>query len=368
MKYLFILGRNPELSRQEVLCFFETKGVEIISEALIDNALLLEFRMFGGGDEIDMETIDKLGGVISIGRVLSEFKEFEGLDKIDIYKGTKNNFSYVVWNFSKHKDYVSDYLKKRFRGEKLKASEKRMREEMILQNGDKAAVVNSNVDQEYFVFNDYFGNIIRHCDYSQIEKRDMEKPVRRESLSISPRLAKIMINLSKVKEDENLVDGFCGIGVILQEALLQNIKVVGIDTDKKAIEGARENMKYFNFPRGEYMLLKGDSGRIEIERVRAMVSEPDFGDTLKKIPTKNKAEEMIERYEKIMISVLNNMKKYVSGRFVFTSPYIRIGKKRLSANFENLSSKTGLKIVEGFPIPEFRENQIVGREIVVFEK
>ncbi len=368
MKYLFILGRNPELSRKEVLCFFETRGIEIVSEILQGNALLVEFRMFGGGDVIDVNVLDKLGGVISIGEVLSEFDSVEDLDKINIYNGTKNNFSYVVWNFSSHKDEVSDYLKKRFRAEKLKASEKRMREDMVLQQGEKVRMVKSNVEEEYFVFNKYLGKIIRHCDYSEIEKRDMEKPVRRESLSISPRLAKIMINLSKVKPDENLVDAFCGVGVVLQEALLQNIQVIGIDMDKDAIKGAGENMKWFNFPRGQYVFLKGDSGRIEIEKTNVMVSEPDFGDTLKKIPTKEKAEEMITRYEKIMVSVLNNMKKYVSGRFVFTSPYIRIGKKRIGANFENLSSETKLKLVKGFPIPEFRENQIVGREIVVFEK
>ncbi len=368
MKYLFILGRNPELSVQEVRCFFETRGIEIVSEILQDNALLVDFRMFGGSGEIDANVVDKLGGVISIGEVLGEFHSAEDLDKVNIYKKEKNNFSYVVWNFSGHKDEVGDYLKGRFKSEKLKASEKRMRENMVLQDGDKVSTVSSNVEEEYFVFNHFFGRIIRHCDYNEIEKRDMEKPVRRESLSISPRLAKIMINLSKVKGGDYLVDAFCGVGVVLQEALLQKIKVIGIDTDRKAIDGARENMKWFNFPRGEYMLMKGDSSRIEIERVKGMASEPDFGETLKKIPTKEKAEEMIARYEKIMVSVLNNMKKYVSGRFVFTSPYIRIGKKRIGADFKELGYKTGLNLVEGFPIPEFRENQIIGREVVVFEK
>ena len=368
MKYLFILGRNPELSRKEVLCFFESRGIEVVDERLTSNALLVEFRMFGGKSDVDVGLIDKLGGVISIGKVLCDFKEVDDLDEINIYEGTKNNFSYVVWDFSKHKEYVSDYLKHRFKSEKLKASEKKLRNSLILQSGERVPVVESSVEEEYFVFNNLFGKIVRHCDYDAIEKRDMEKPVRRESLSISPRLAKIMINLSKVKEDEMLVDAFCGVGVILQEALLQGIRVVGIDLDEKAISGANENMKHFNFPRGNYMLLKGDSGRIEIENIQSLVSEPDFGETLKKIPTNSKAQEMISRYEKIMISVLNNMKKYVQERFVFTSPYIRIGKeKRIGADFSKLAAKTGLKLVEDFPIQEFRENQVVGREIVVFE-
>jgi tRNA G10 N-methylase Trm11 len=368
MKYLFILGRNPELSQKEIECFFESRGIEIINQSLINNALLVEFRMFGGGSKIDANFIDNLGGVISVGEVLSEFQEVEDLDKIEIYNETKNNFSYILWDFSNHKDEISDYLKRRFREEKLKASEKRMREDMDLQEGRKVEIVRNNVDVEYFVFNNYFGKIVMHCDYKEIEKRDMEKPARRESLSISPRLAKIMINFSKVKENEMIVDAFCGIGVILQEALLQNIRVIGIDNDKRAIQSCRENLKWFSFPVGEYMLLEADSSRIEIEKVQALVSEPDFGETLKKIPTKKHAQEMIKRYENLMISVLNNMKKYVQRRFVFTSPYIRVGKRRVGANLETLSFKTGLKLVEGFPIPEFRENQIVGRQVVVFEK
>jgi hypothetical protein len=35
---------------------------------------------------------------------------------------------------------------------------------------------------------------------------------------------------------------------------------------------------------------------------------------------------------------------------------------------KKISDKAGLKIAEGFPVSEFRENQIVGREVVVLEK
>ena len=193
---------------------------------------------------------------------MCEFEEAKDLDKIQIYDGIKNNFSYVVWDFSKHKDYVSDYLKHRFKSEKLKTSEKKMRKSLMLQNGERVLVVESLVEEEYFVFNNSFGKIVRHCDYDAIEKRDMGKPVRRESLSISPRLAKIMINLSKVREDEMLVDGFCGIGVVLFEALLQDLKVYGVDIDNKAIEGAKKNLSWGGFSKDKYEVINGDSQRI----------------------------------------------------------------------------------------------------------
>jgi tRNA G10 N-methylase Trm11 len=241
--------------------------------------------------------------------------------------------------------------------------------------GEKGQHLSSKtVDEQYFVFGNYFGKIVQFSDYKEIEKRDMEKPVRRESLSISPRLAKIMINLSEVKDNEFLLDSFCGIGVILIESLNQEIKVIGCDKDLDAIKGAKENFKHFGFFEEDYKLINEDSSRVNLSEfkgmISGMVSEPDFGEILKKIPTNEKAKEMVERYEVIMANVLNNIKKYVSekGRIVFTSPYIRVmSKKRIGVDFEAFSEKVGLKMVEGFPIDEFRSGQIVGRQIVVFE-
>ncbi len=361
MKYLFILGRNPELSLMELKSYFTKEKNKILSQKLITNGFLIELEK-----EISKELIDKLGGTISIGKVISEIDE---LEKADIYMGKENKFNYCLWNYSKEEDEVSNYLKKRFRSEKLKSTEKKLKNFMELQNGDKAQSLSSKlINEEYFVFDNFFGKIIQKSDYESIEKRDIKKPVRREALSISPRLAKILINLSEVKNGETLLDAFCGIGVILQEALLQKIKVIGIDKDQKAIQGAKTNLKWFKFSEENYKLINEDSSKASFGNVSGMSSEPDFGETLKKIPTKEKAEKMIKKFENLMVHVINNLKNKIDGKIAFTAPLIRIGKKRVGCNFEQISKRISLRLKEGFPIPEFRHNQIVGREIVVFEK
>lgn len=369
MKYLFILGRNPELSIAELKAFFRRTGNEYPDFVQRENSVLVELE-----NSIEGDAIELLGGTIAIGIVLCELRN---LDKTEIYYSEKNNFSYALWNFSSQNiaEDVSEYLKKRFRKEKLKASEKKLRKDLNLQNfeEDKGQHLSSKtVDEQYFIFDNLFGKIVQFSNYKKISERDMKKPVRRESLSISPRLAKIMINLSEVKENEKevLLDPFCGIGVVLSEALLQGLKVVGVDKDKKAVENCKENLKWFKFSEENYELINDDSSEVDLKKfdISRMASEPDFGETLKKIPTQEKAKEMTKRYEKIMISVLKNLKKFVKGKFVFTAPYIRIvSKKRIGCDFENISEKTGLKLLEGFPIPEFREGQIVGRDVVVFE-
>ncbi|MFH1503133.1 MAG: hypothetical protein ABIE36_00555 [Candidatus Diapherotrites archaeon] len=361
MRYLFIFGRNPKLSIAEIKSFLKRTENTILEENIREKSLLLELE-----NSLDAGTVDFLGGTISIGIVICELKE---MDRKEIYLGESNKFNYILWDFSNKTREISDYLKSRFRKEKLKAVEKKLTGRMNLQEGGKTEIVSSNlIDEEYFVYENYFGKIIQRTDSKKIEKRDMEKPVRRESLSISPRLAKIMINLSEIKEEGKLVDAFCGIGVILIEALNQDLSVIGIDKDNEAINGAVKNIEWLKFPKENYQLINNDSSKVRISPVNTLVSEPDFGKILKKTPDKKEADRMISQFENLIIDVMNNMKKYVERRFVFTSPLIKIGNNRVGCNFEKISEKTGLKILPGFPIEEFREAQIVGRKIVVMEK
>ena len=359
MKYLFILGRNIELSRLEVLEYLKRIGNSVISEKIRENGLFVEV-----GQELREDAIKSLGGVLSIGEVLGEVGN---LDKIMLYEGEKNNINYALWEYSDKVSELREYLKSRFKEERLKAVYKGLNDRVSTQGGEDFFIPSSKLlDVEYFIFEEYFGKLVQDCDYESIEARDMEKPVRRESLAISPRLSKIMVNLSGIKTGK-LLDTFCGVGTILQEALLQDFEVVGVDRDEIAIKGAKENLRWFEFPEEDYTLINFDSTKVNIPECSVMVSEPDLGDTLKKIPTRERAEETLRKFEKLMIQVINNVKEKISGRIVFTTPHIRIGKKRLVCDIEKICEDTGYKLV-GKGIPEFRGNQVVGRMIFVLER
>jgi tRNA G10 N-methylase Trm11 len=361
MKYLFILGRNARLSIAEIKSFLKRTNNVVLDEDIRRNGFLLDLK-----NPLDAGTVDFLGGTISIGIVLCSLKD---VDKKEIYMGESNKFNYSIWNFSEKTEEISDYLKKRFRKEKLKSVEKKFTGRMSLQEGGKMDFVSSNlIDEEYFVYENYFGKIIQKTNSKENEERDMKKPIRREKLSISPRLARILINLSEIKDNEILVDAFCGIGVILIESLNMGIKVIGIDKDAEAIQGAKENLDFFKFSKEEYSLINNNSSKIKISPADVLVSEPDFGDVLKKTPNLKEAKIMLRNFENLMISVLNNMKRHIKGKFVFTSPLIKIGKNRIGCNFGKILERTGLKISPNFPMEEFRKGQIVGREIIVMEK
>ncbi len=367
MKYLFIVGRNVELSIAEIKSFLEREKIPFRIISIVRNGMLIETERILRG------MIDKLGGTVSIGEVLAEGdskKITEILDTKSLYNVKGNKLNYVVFDFhGKDSERISFYLKNRFRIEGLKATEKKPTGRINLQNGEEVSKVSSSlINEQYFIFEDYFGKIIEETDYEKIEKRDMEKPVRRSELSISPRLAKILINLSKVKQGETLLDCFCGVGTILQEALLQDIKVIGIDKDRKAIDCSELNLKWFNFDKRNYKLINADSSLITIPKVDAIATEPQLGELQKRMPSEEKAKQIVNSFEKLMISVLRNLKKEVGGRIVFTAPLIQTEKKKISCNLSSVAFQAGLKIVRGFPIDEFRENSIVGRSIVVLER
>ncbi len=372
MEYLFILGRNPKLSIAEIFDYFENSNP--VTEFYIKkNGMLATLER-----KIPENTINNLGGTIAIGEILASGNTDEikkHLQKIEIYFGSKNNFNYAVWNFSDETNYnkILEYLKERFKSEKFKSSKKNLSGRLKLQDGGEISIPNSLTEEEYFVYEKnnvvYFGRIVEKANYKEIEERDIKKPVRREKLAISPRLAKIMINLSQVKEGQILIDPFCGIGGILQEALLRKIRVVGIDSDSEAISGARENLTWAGFQKKDFVLINSNSSKLSINNANVLVSEPELGEILKYPPTKNKARDIISSYEDLMIKILKNLKDKISGRIVFTAPYIKlITGERNECNIQKIISQTRLKLHKNFPIAEFREGQVVGRQIFVLEK
>jgi len=356
-KYLFILGRNPELSRQEILSYLKSREIQkkIISEQ--ENLLLIEAEINPS------EMISSLGGTIAIGRVLVSGGDEEILSYIEknpIYYGEENKFQYSILNFAENPE-IEEAIKENFRKEKLKS----IRKNPELTPEKLSGLVN------YFFFSGNFGVIQSVYDTCEAEKKDMEKPIRRSELAISPRLARILINLSQVKENETLLDPFCGIGVIMQEALLSGINVIGIDINRKACENAKRNLLWIQNKyktRAKWKIINKDSARVILKNIDGIACEPNLGILLKSSPNQEKAREMIKKFENTIIFILTNLRHYLKqgGKIAFTSPLILTGNGRVSCNINKILDKLELNLVSRFR--EERKGQVIGREIFVLEK
>jgi tRNA (guanine10-N2)-dimethyltransferase len=94
-------------------------------------------------------------------------------------------------------------------------------------------------------------------------------------ISLHPKFAKFMVNLSRTYPGDTLLDPFCGTGGILIEAGLAGRRVIGNDASLVMVKGARLNLKYFSI-RGKIYNAKIRDLQIE-EHVDAIVTDMPYG-------------------------------------------------------------------------------------------
>ena len=387
MKSFFMLGRNPQISVAEVLSYLEARDVTVEGWELEKSALLIETK-----EKLDLvRMLKSLGGSIAAGEIWASGADEEVLTYIennDICPWTETKFDYSLASFcpAPLMDEVTAEMKRAFKNLRVKAMNKPALGLVELQDGAQSGGSPKKMltrDRVYFLFKGKqtsFGIIKAIFDVDDARKRDMGKPVRREALAISPRMARILINLAQIKEGQTVLDPFCGIGVILHEAMLQGMNATGIDVDTSAVEGAKTNDEWLKRTYSLHVTSKiilGDSKKTWVDKADGMASEPSLGEVLKEEVSQEKATRMILQFERLITAVLNNMRQSLKpgAKMVFTTPYILTKKGRVGCDVEVLLKDTGLKMHElkygkeiKFPITESREGKIVARQIFVFEK
>ncbi len=363
-EYFFVFGRNPELSYAELVAYLSGRGIEFNKISFERNMLIMGFQ------EDPNLNIQDFGGIIKLGRITFKGDHNNFLIYIDDEELIESDkFTYSIIGYA-----IGDVVGNKFKREKRKAMLKRGRRQLKLQKSETILIPNADVEFFGFDLDDliYFGTVEQDYSFAEIKERDMKKPVRRESLAISPRLAKILINLSQVQEGDLLLDPFCGVGGILQEALLKKINVYGVDKDKKAIESAKKNLKWIDKRYGleaTYKLLAQDSRKAPNMKVGGIATEPDLGAVVRSKPSNKDAKSHLKGFETLFISVLKRMVeiKRPGAKIATTMPFIR----NHSVDLGRICSQTGLRLARfdhvEFPIKEFREDSLIGREIVVFE-
>lgn len=94
--------------------------------------------------------------------------------------------------------------------------------------------------------------------------------------SMSPKLARCMVNLSRVTEGDLLLDPFCGTGGILIEAGLIGCKLVGSDIYWKMKNGTAVNLDYYGIT--DYRTFNLDVRELKMyEKVASVVTDPPYG-------------------------------------------------------------------------------------------
>ncbi|HJJ63781.1 MAG TPA: methyltransferase domain-containing protein, partial [Methanocorpusculum sp.] len=109
----------------------------------------------------------------------------------------------------------------------------------------KGKVSLKNPEIEYrAVFSDgqcWFGRVIHKIDRGSYAERDPKQRAYFHPGVIMPLLARAIVNLTRVKPGELLLDPFCGTGGILLECRMLGVNAFGSDYDSEMLTGCRMN-------------------------------------------------------------------------------------------------------------------------------
>ena len=94
--------------------------------------------------------------------------------------------------------------------------------------------------------------------------------------SMSPKLALCMVNLAHTKENDTVLDPFCGTGGILIEAGDLNTRLIGSDIEKCMYEGSKLNLAHEGFT--DFEIHWEDVRKLNLdEKVDAVAMDPPYG-------------------------------------------------------------------------------------------
>jgi len=120
----------------------------------------------------------------------------------------------------------------------------------------------------------YFGRVLGEVEKRLGGRRARRRPFFHPS-TLQPKLAGCMVNLTRIRPPEPLLDPFCGAGALLMEALALGCRPVGMDLSPVMVEGSGRNLEHLSA--GAYDLMVGDARRLPIREVGAVASDPPYG-------------------------------------------------------------------------------------------
>lgn len=292
-EYLFILGREPELSTAEIeakAADWKLEVLEVVTEAVLVRSEIA----------LDPGVLKQLGGSVKLIEVFScvsrstfAIEAIQGEitpDKlIELFPSGRIEFGLSVYGASnkdrilaqKHVLRLKQDLKRAGRMVRAVTSKEPQLSAVtvvrqgLLKQGKELVLFRG---QQY----DVFGITIAVQDYQAYGLRDFGRPAADpKSGMVPPKLAQMMLNISQVQSHDVLLDPFCGSGTILQEAALLGVKEIhGRDNAAKAIKDSQENLRWLvkEFPSIETKLdiLLGDARKIDIHPT-VIVTEPFLG-------------------------------------------------------------------------------------------
>ncbi len=334
MELLFIQSQeHPELPLAELKAVCECEEIKGKINKITEGLVILEEINPNNIDEYYKIFIKRLGYTHEVHQIIKTF-ELDDLEK---------NILNVDW-----KNYINENFAvrvKRFESDADTTAIERKVGALILQtltdeDNIKVKLNNPNTLVKFVI---YKNKVYLAIEKYKLNKKHFEdiKPHKRPFFypgSMSPKLARCMVNLSRVNENDLVLDPFCGTGGILIEAGLIGCKVAGSDINWKMKNGTAINLDYCGIT--DYRTFNVDMRELKMyEKVAGVVTDPPYG-----ISTSTGDIEGDEIFKEFLASIYDNMKD--DAYLCMASPHY--------VDLKPAVDEIGFKIVEQYHIKMHR--------------
>ena len=313
MKYIFELSKEHiSLPKAEIIARLEAENISYKIIELNEDTLIIETNT-------DKIRIESLANRLSYTYNISEFL-FSCKPTIKQIKKIANKYSIIK------KGTIAIKYKNRSKSVNSQKIVKTLAD--IYTKNRNVILNNPDIEVRALITDNliYLGIKVAQINRSQYEQRKVQNRPFFSPISLHPKLARAIVNLSSIKRGGKLLDPFCGTGGILIEAGLIGAKIIGCDIEEKMIVGCKKNLEYYKIK--NYQLFQTDIGNIRsyIKKVDAVVTDLPYGRS-----TTTKGEKMETLYDRTFFSlskILNKKKRAVIG--LSDKNFLKIGEKYLS--------------------------------------
>lgn len=262
-KYAFLLGSHSLLSYLEILNMAQVQKIETGEHYRIgDDILVIEMNtdtptlqrlqdVLGGTIKIIEITDEYSGTIFQLNKLLTPERLVENYfaqttSKINfgfsVYSTTHLVYAEINWlrNFAYQlkRKFKPEYSIRYVDEKNFELSSVMVVNNRLVETGAEVVIIKQ--DKNFMI-----GKTITVQDFKSYVKRDMEKPSpNAKSGMLPPKLAQMIVNLTRSFEHTQVYDPFCGSGVLLQEALLVDLNVLGSDIAEDAVKSTRENLTW----------------------------------------------------------------------------------------------------------------------------
>jgi len=156
------------------------------------------------------------------------------------------------------------------------------------------------------------GKPVYRLNARALQDREPSKRPFFRSIALPPALSRLLINLSRVKEGEVLLDPFAGTGSILIEAGFMGIRGIGVEIDYELVHGMVKNISHYRLL--DQIVVFGDSRELTYTYVDGVATDPPYGRA-----ASTHGVDILKLYKSFLENMYYSVKK--RGYVVFMAPY-----------------------------------------------